>query len=162
MDHKSYYTSSWGGPECPDFMRTHSIGDISTNQNVSLQVALEEMSGDQQQSNYDSVSGETLNIYQKMSLHIYIEADLHIDAEIFQFGLKQWTRHTENLTKLSVTSKICCSLHLTAHSSKGKRSPIIPLEETSLGQNQLKRKQFVFPLMFPLLLILHWRCMERK
>lgn len=135
-------------------MRTHSIGDISTNQNVSLQVALEEMSGDQQQSNYDSVSGETLNIYQKMSLHIYIEADLHIDAEIFQFGLKQWTRHTENLTKLSVTSKICCSLHLTAHSSKGKRSRIIPLEETSLGQNQLKRKQFVFPLMFPLLLIL--------
>lgn len=162
MDHKSYYTSSWGGPECPDFMRTHSIGDISTNQNVSLQVALEEMSGDQQQSNYDSVSGETLNIYQKMSLHIYIESDLHIDAEIFQFGLKQWTRHTENLTKLPVTSKICCSLHLTAHSSKGKRSRIIPLEETSLGQNQLKRKQFVFPLMFPVLLILHWRCVERK
>lgn len=126
-------------------MRTHSIGDISTNQNVSLQVALEEMSGDQQQSNYDSVSGETLNIYQKMSLHIYIEADLHIDAEIFQFGLKQWTRHTENLTKLSVTSKICCSLHLTAHSSKREKKPDHTSGRDFSGSKPVKKKTICIP-----------------
>lgn len=96
-------------------MRTHSIGDISTNQNVSLQVALEEMSGDQQQTNYDSVSGETLNIYKKMSLHIYIEADLHIDAEISQFGLKQWTRHTResNETACDLQNMLLTSSHCT-------------------------------------------------
>lgn len=97
-------------------MRTHSIGDISTNQNVSLQVALEEMSGNQQQSNYDSVSGETLNIYKKCPcIYIYIEADLHIDAEIFQFGLKQWTRHTResNETACDLQNMLLTSSHCT-------------------------------------------------
>ena len=48
-----------------------------------------------------------------MSLHI--EADIHIDAEIFQFGLKQWTRHTResNKTACDLQSMLLTSSHRT-------------------------------------------------